>query len=306
MSESDIAAIRARWQPLFDAEERAKLLISSVPSAHLFIAIENIELSFASFDIVDDLITIRKVTNPPDLLHVAQAATERTVALPVGRYSSYITAEFAIGNPEIREDERGLMLELAWHTMALLKLRGYINTFCPAAATCSWDVISGQKDAIEFQVLDDVPRQIRLPITKTAVDLEDIRWVKDYWDNTLTLRDRNCSRRFELAFDIMFHWNHTSDLRAAIALVWAGIESLFGERTDQRISAALAQRISSWIPKVSQKEAMELYNHRCDAVHGRELSQDLIIKILDRSYFILKESLIKSIETKSITLPDWS
>ena len=49
----------------------------------------------------------------------------------------------------------------------------------------------------------------------------------------------------------------------------------------------------------------ELYNGRCDACHGRYLADQAFYKAAVDSAALLNAGLIRAVETKTRTLPDW-
>lgn len=285
------------------AEERAMELAPVVPEASEYVGICGATVGFDSFDIVEGLISVRRVTNPPGVIHVARAADlRRTDYLGVGRYSSAVRAEITVGTTGADEAHP---LNLAWHTAALLKLRGHTLLFCPVSCGSSWDTISAISDnSATFTLLDDVSKQIGSASSKTTVSFEDVEWVRSHHLTAFDLRDAANSRRFGLAFNVSYTWNQTPDTRVALANLWVGLEALFGER-GKSTTKALAERISTWVPSVSNGQVVALYNERCNAVHGRWLDEEAVSEALMGSDNLLRQALIKCIETNSKTLPDW-
>lgn len=174
-----------------------------MPKASEYVGICGAWVDFDSFDIVDGLISVRRVTNPPGIIHVARAADlQRTDYLGVGRYSSGVRAEITVGSTE---EGQANPLGLAWHTAALLKLRGHTVLFCPASCTSSWDTISAISDnSATFRLLDDVSKQIGSPVGRTPISLEDAEWVRSNHLTAFDLRDAASSRRFGLAFNMAY------------------------------------------------------------------------------------------------------
>jgi hypothetical protein len=129
--------------------------------------------------------------------------------------------------------------------------------------------------------------------------------VNSHFEIALDLRSAENSRRFGLAFNIMYTWNQTSDPRIAITNVWVGLEALFGKSDDRRTSDALAKRISEWLPSTTYNDVRKLYIQRCDAVHGRWLKEDDVGRALKDSDSLLRQALTKCIETSAKTLQDW-
>lgn len=294
-------------KPIQEAADRAKDLTAFIPKGNLYIGISGIELDFDYYQIRDYL-SIRKVINPPGVVHVCSAGCSNSDYFGVGRYSSSIKAELIIGEKGIDLGEyKKTFFELAWHFVALIKLQGFTSLFCPVAATSSWDIIAAISDkSVSFFMLDDVPKQLIYSGSLFKVTTKDVEWIINNWEKALNLRDREVSRRFGLAFNIAYTWNQTNDFRIAIANLWCGIEALFGCQSDNKVTDSLAERISDWLPAISKTSVKKLYKQRCDAVHGRNMDEAKIRKAIINSEYILRSSLIKSIENTKATLPDWS
>jgi len=297
--------------PLLAVEARARELElrEVVPKAVLFVGLCGCEPDFDSTQIFRDFAVLRRVANPPGVIHVARASNHRSSDyLGISRYSNSITSELACGQADWDEPNRQpkFILDMAWHLAALFKLRGFGNLISPAVASCSWDVVAAKTDgSIDFRILDDVPRQIALPATRTAITMADVDWVSTNAETALELRNFRKSRRFGLAFSLMYTWNHTIDRRIALANIWAGLEALFGRRDDRRITEVLTQRIVDWVSGATVQEVRYLYDRRCDAVHGRWFRDDSIESAIEKSDGLLRSALVRCIESNAATLSDW-
>ena len=256
----DLLSFKLGLTPLLIAEDRARKLLKQVPDALLFVSICGVKVDFDLFELLDGFLSIHKVTNSPGIVHVTRAANlDHVDYLSVGRYSHLTQAEIAVGNIKL-QDDKPFFMDLAYHTAALFKLQGYSLLFCPSSSTVSWDIISAFSDnSVDFQMLDDVPRQIGFKDGSSMISLDNAEWVKKYFTNALEMREFEKSRRFGLAFNIMYLWNQTSDPRIAIFNIWAGLEALFGKRDDKRVTEALAQRISEWLPIKHRKIKLKTF-----------------------------------------------
>jgi len=96
-----------------------------------------------------------------------------------------------------------------------------------------------------------------------------------------------------------------TDPRLALANIWVVLEALFGKRDDRHTTEALARRISEWLPSRTDIDVSEVYDQRCDAVHGRSLNEEEIWHAIKRSERLLKLAIIRCIETDTKTLLDW-
>ena len=300
-------AISARVQPLIAAEVRSRGLEGEVPPSYLFVGLNGVSYTGEAFEVLPGFLTLRQVTNPPGLVHVTRASSAKDDQyLSVGRYSYGITVELAAGSSEFPDSKDPEFLHaIAFHTAALVKLRGHENLFCPVSATTSWDLVaSAGEHSVRFRLLDDVPSQIRVGHPSEIIEA-DLIWAREYWDQAFRMRDGSISARFGLAFNVAYTWNHTLNPRIAISSIWVGLEALFGNRTDRPVTRTLVDRIVSWLGDVSESEIFDLYNSRCDAVHGRPMDAKTLRDTLQGSSLLLRRSVVRCIESEERTLPDW-
>ena len=286
-----------------EAEQKAKRLAKTVPNAKFFVAVCGVELEFDTFWLIDGYLSIRKVTNPPGTVHVCRAADlNKTDYFGVSRFSSAVRAELTSGGSECNRKDHSL-LDITWDLAALLKLRGHRTMFCPAFATASWDTVSAVSDnSIVFSLLDDVPLQIGSRHAP-KVSISDAEWAKASLKATFELREK---RRFGLAMNIMYTWNQTFEPRMAVVTLWCALEALFGDKTDRPVTRRLVDRICSWLPSLSVTEVEESYNLRCDACHGRWLEPKEMAEAIDKADMILRQAIIRCVDTRTVPLPDWS
>ncbi len=242
--------------PMLARRERAKQLRPEVPSAWLFVGMCGVAWDGKAYEVKPGFLSLRTVTNAPDVTDVCAAADfQKTDYLSVGRYSAGIRAELVVGSPSVEEKYNSphLLHTVAWRVAALLKLRGYSALVCPVSATISWDTIAAAPEhSVCFRVLDDIPRFISLPNQKKVISPDELEWVSQHLDGALMLA--NESRRFDLAFNLAYTWNHTSDARVAIANLWCALEALFGCADDRPVTQRLIQRIADWLPDGSTED----------------------------------------------------
>lgn len=301
----DIEAIRSRLRPLEEVEKLSERLLPSIPAGEWYFGLIHTDAEFDLLDIIhEELLQIRKVQNPPGIVHVCRAADlETTDYLGVGRYSAMVKVEIV----SKRSKNKSSIFGLVWHAVALLRLKGHSSLICPVASSESWDAINAiKKNKVKFRLLDDVPRQIALEKKAIALVPEDIEWVSEHYESALKLRDIENSKRFGLAFEIAYSWNLTADVRLAFANIWFALEALFGDQNERPVTKNLARRISAWLKKAEfDQEVRDLYNIRCDVVHGRNLDMLKLRDALNKSWDLLRKSLILAIESETVPLPDW-
>jgi hypothetical protein len=303
----EIEKIKSQLSWIEKAESEAKRLSAQIPDGQLYIGIVGIDLKFNSCTFINGLATLRKVTNPPGFVFICSAANLNfTEYLGVSRYSSNIQAELVVDCKNIfKTQESEFVLNIAWSILSLLKLRSQSNLLCPIYANKSWDTIASIKDnSVIFGILDDIPKRIAHP-SLSKVTKEDIAWVQKNLSDSLALRNREIGKRFSLAYNIFYEWNHTSNPRIALANLWCGLEALYGKQNDRPVTEKLLNRLCEWIGYTDRNYVRLLYKSRCDAVHGRVLSQEELLKMIFDSEKLLKDSLIRCVEVVQQPLQDW-
>lgn len=300
--------IKKRWQFLVDQEQAAQRSKEVVPVASLYLGLCGINFEQDCIHMYDGFFELRHVSNTPGIVHVCKSANYEISDdyLSVSRYAPSIHAEVAVGcNHQDLEDNVRFLLDMSWHLVALMKLLGCSNLFCPCCASVSWDTIAiAPNNSVRFTLLDDTPRRL---LNKGAKQLskQEINWIDQHFIDALDLRNFSSSRRFGLAFNIAYTWNYTDNYRIALSQLWCGLDALFGCKTDRPVTKVLLGRINDWLPKLDTELIRYLYDIRSDAVHGRYFQNDIIEDAINKTVDILRTSLIKCIETKSKTLPDW-
>jgi hypothetical protein len=217
-------------------------------------------------------------------------------------------------------------LNKCWLASALLVLRGFAGHLCPAVSAYSWNFVAGHQaqtaPIFQKQLLDEgvneavfrphgslppfkggivdyhlkllLPREVR----DSAFDSEEARWFQEHIEpfNLMAAAEE----RFRFALEAAVDWRFFKDHRAAIARLWAGIESVFG------ISSELVYRVSLLASTVlaprgplrveSFKRVKQTYGIRSKAVHGEPVPPDLLEKGLKDSYEILRALLLDAVE----------
>ena len=93
--------------------------------------------------------------------------------------------------------------------------------------------------------------------------------------------------------------------RIALANLWCGIEALFGDKKDRPVTRRIVEKICKWLPALKETEVENAYNIRCDAVHGRRFAGP-VNKAITYSSELLRQAILRWIETDSVPLPDWT
>lgn len=209
-------------------------------------------------------------------------------------------------------------LNRAWVVSALILFRGFANHLCLACSAYSWNLIAGRQLTLEdvrkgtakSNPTEQLPRfqggllDFRLKFhadssaKNTPFTIEDAEWVKERFDTANKLDGQ--SKSFNLASKAAVNWRYTDDKRAAVALLWSGIEAIFS------ISMELRYRLSMitaglLAPRGRQRKAKfqavkKLYDLRCKVVHGSNLKAEEIDEAMIESYELLKSLLLISVE----------
>ncbi len=227
-------------------------------------------------------------------------------------------------------------LNKCWLASALMVLRGYIGHLCPAASSYSWNLVAGhqaataghfkdqmKEEGVEKAVYEpraSLPRfrgslldfhvRVLAPgdTRRTPFNNDDAEWFRGRFEsfNRLAATDE----RFRFALGAAVDWRFATDMRAAIARIWAGIESLFNVNSElvYRISlmtsTVLAPRGEQLLQAFAKVRG--LYGIRSKAVHGEVLSDEKLTGALDDSFNILRHLLLDAVERGSVrTVADY-
>jgi hypothetical protein len=305
ISDEQLANIERWAQWGVDVSERSRELAATLKAGSLHVGVVGVQPPSMPLSVFEGLMVIRPVTAPPGVVHLAgKARADDGNYLAVARHTPAVACEIAFFSPPERSLEMQFQLDLCWHLVALLKLRGH-QLHCPIAASAPWDLIAGADNGtLDFQLLDDATSQIvlRPPMPITAAD---VTWIEEHYTNAFTLRGVHVSRRFGLAFNLAYSWNLAADYRVGLTLLWAGLEALFGNQNDHPVTANLAARIAGWLPGITEVRIRELYSIRCDAVHGRNIAQTNAVQAMLETERLLQDALTLAIERVRAPLPDW-
>lgn len=130
-----------------------------------------------------------------------------------------------------------------------------------------------------------------------SLNYHDIEWINQHFNNARTLLDND---RFQTAVHCLASYRWHSVPRVKMAVLWAGIEGMFGASTEIRF------RISLYIARflypddkaacqITFDSIKKLYNSRSSAVHGSKIKGDLA-KAVNDSAEVLRQLIIKCVE----------
>lgn len=217
-------------------------------------------------------------------------------------------------------------LNRAWLASALLALNGYTQFISVACSAYSWRKVAGHQrrasdlgersttesraDPRDDQPVSRLPEfsggllDYRLRLIQVADSRlgppteEDAVWVYDHFEdfNRLAAEDE----AFRFALEAALDWRYATDARAAVARIWAGLEGLFGIKSElvfrfSSIAASLLEPRGRG--RVSRFGSIKgLYAARSKIVHGSNADEEYIQRALDGSYTLLRELLLVVIE----------
>ena len=217
-------------------------------------------------------------------------------------------------------------LNKCWLVSVLLVIRGFARHICPAVSAYSWNFIAGHEKATApsfrrqlveeglekaiYEPRGSLPRfqgglldyNLRLLLPRetrsTPFDSSEATWVVTHFEQFNELASRE--ERFRFALEAAIDWRFTKDARAAVARIWAGLESLLGINSElvYRVSMHAATVLAPRGPERLEafKNVKALYGVRSKAVHGEPISEDKLFKGVHDSFELLRSLLVDAVE----------
>lgn len=197
------------------------------------------------------------------------------------------------------------ILNRAWLLNTLLVLRKHTQINSIALLNRSWtDIKNLDKSlAVKANLCDyHVSMLYTNALEKPTIDMEDIGWISKHFEiaNVLASKDE----KFRYALDVINSWRYCVDLRSAIAIIWAAIESIVGVsseityRLSLSLSSLLNERGEARIIKF--KEIKSLYILRSKVVHGSNIKTAESETALTGSFNLLSQLISYMIENNKI------
>jgi hypothetical protein len=286
-------------------------------------------LADESFELGSSL-KLRRIKSPLSIFDVAAAGAEgfREWAT-LEPFASIVTAE--IDSPVSAATLPGYdALNKCWLVSALLVIRGFARHICPAVSGYSWNFIAGHQkrssSTSKQQLIEEGPEKaifesryrlspfqgglldyhLKLLIPKNtksnAFDASEAAWFSEHFSrfNKLAADDE----RFRFALEAAIDWRYSKDPRAAVARLWAGVESLLGIGAElvYRVSLSTAAIIAPRGPEriLAFKNTKTLYGIRSKAVHGEPLTDEKLFTGLHESFEVLRMLLLDAVERGAI------
>tara|TARA_R110002096_G_scaffold270796_1_gene464665 strand:- start:91 stop:945 length:855 start_codon:yes stop_codon:yes gene_type:complete len=210
----------------------------------------------------------------------------------------YLKNNFEIISSENESSFGYDILNRAWLLNTLLVLRKKTNINSIALLNQSWNKLKDINN-IQANLCDYHVKMLKTEsLNELNVENGDIEWIKKYYENANTLAFEN--EKFRYALEVINSWRYCVDVKSAIAILWAAIESIvnvsieISYRLSLSISSLLYERGDERIQKF--KEIKKLYTLRSKVVHGSNLKDSQIEKALVESFELLSELIVFMIE----------
>jgi hypothetical protein len=140
-------------------------------------------------------------------------------------------------------------------------------------------------------------------LTAYRLTNEDSLWVLSHFSEARQMLDND---RFQTAIHCLASYRWHAAPRIKMAVIWAGIEGIFGASTEIRFRLSLYTARFLYPDNIGERQktfddVKRLYNTRSQAVHGAKIKKD-IGGAVGESAQILREILIRCIEKKSLPI----
>lgn len=214
----------------------------------------------------------------------------------------YLKNNFEIISSENESSFGYDILNRAWLLNTLLVLRKKTSINSIALLNQSWNKLKDINN-VQANLCDYHVKMLKTEsLNELNVENGDIEWIKKYYENANTLAFEN--EKFRYALEVINSWRYCVDVKSAIAILWAAIESIvnvsieISYRLSLSISSLLYERGDERIQKF--KEIKKLYTLRSKVVHGSNLKDSQIEKALVESFELLSELIVFMIEKNKL------
>ncbi|WP_035336441.1 HEPN domain-containing protein [Dokdonia sp. PRO95] len=214
----------------------------------------------------------------------------------------YLKNNFEIISSENESSFGYDILNRAWLLNTLLVLRKKTSINSIALLNQSWNKLKDINN-VQANLCDYHVKMLKTEsLNELNVGNGDIEWLKKYYENANTLAFKN--EKFRYALEVINSWRYCVDVKSAIAILWAAIESIvnvsieISYRLSLSISSLLYERGDERIQKF--KEIKKLYTLRSKVVHGSNLKDSQIEKALVESFELLSELIVFMIEKNKL------
>ncbi|OKP85952.1 hypothetical protein A3842_07145 [Paenibacillus sp. P3E] len=253
----------------------------------------------ADFEFVElEVGRIQKIVEPPGEVELASALERNDMFSLFGRYTRGLSYELFIKDDEVYNER---IFDIAWWIISSLRIKTDVDFIVPVASNRSWSTFAAApKNSVKTRVIEDFPKATRQSLDSN-VSIDDVVWVKNNFANFANLLS---DTRFRTAIDSLttHHLQHNS--RMTIALLWSGIEAIFGIQSELRFRlsaqiASLLETRGSYRYELHQK-IKKLYDVRSKVVHGSSITEEKIQEHIIEVRGLLSRIITYFIESKQI------
>lgn len=253
----------------------------------------------ADFEFVEiEVGRIQKIVEPPGEVELASALERSDQFSLFGRYTRGLSYELFIKEDEVYIER---IFDVAWWIISSLRIKTNVDFIVPIASNRSWSTIAASpKNSVKACIIEDYPKAIRHSIDST-ISIQDIEWANTYFLNFAKLLS---DTRFRSAIDSLTTSHLQHNMRMAIALLWSGIEAIFGIQSELRfrLSAQIASLLETRGKNRYElhQKIKKLYDIRSKVVHGSVITEDKIKEHIIEVRELLSRIIIYFIESNRI------
>lgn len=235
-------------------------------------------------EIIEDCLALRRLKTRPSMIDVYRASnTIDAEAIEVGRWIDRTTFELVIADL----DSKQKTLELAFHAATAVAIVSGVYATLPFYSDVSVDsILCSEESSVNFRPLFAAER-FGPSLLGREISVQDTTEIGDCLTALWRFQRTDGCLRIKLACELLFSWSQSRNDRIALTGVWSGIDAIMG-RNEHQSKRKLAERISSYLDGFSEDDVIEIYEIRCDAVHGRHCSSERILEGILRSEFLLR------------------
>ncbi|MFC3801023.1 hypothetical protein [Cohnella sp. GCM10012308] len=253
----------------------------------------------AAFELMElEVGRIQKIIEPPGEVELASALERSDQVSLVGRYSRDLSYELFVKANEVYNER---VFDIAWWIITSLRIKANVDFIVPVALNRSWSTIAAApKKSVKTRVIEDYPKARRHSID-SSISSDDISWTNNNYLNFAKLLS---DTRFRTSIDSLTTHHLQHNTRMTIALLWSGIEAIFGVQSELRFR--LSAQIASLLEARGRnryelhQKIKKLYDFRSKAVHGSAITEDKIQEHIIEVRDLLSRIIIYFIECDRI------
>jgi len=196
------------------------------------------------------------------------------------------------------------ILNRAWLLNTLLVLRKKISINSIAFLNNSWNNLKDIEE-VNANLCDYHVKMIRVDIVNDIKIMDsDIDWIRKHFEIANILAFKH--EKFRYALEVLNSWRYCIDVKSAIAIIWAVIESIVNVsseityRLSLSIASLLCNRGDERLHKF--KDIKKLYALRSKVVHGSNLKDNEVESALIGSFLLLSELIKYMIENEKLIM----